>query len=36
MNTALHLKQNLVHCIALTFILLTWRIWWPPNNASNW
>jgi len=20
----------------LTFILLTWRIWWAPNNASEW
>jgi hypothetical protein len=20
----------------LTLILLTWRIWWAPNNASNW
>jgi len=20
----------------LTFILLTWRIWWAPNNASRW
>ena len=20
----------------LTFILLTWRIWWAPNNASKW
>jgi len=22
--------------IYLTFILLTWRIWWAPNNASKW
>jgi hypothetical protein len=22
--------------IALTLILLTWRIWWAPNNASRW
>jgi len=22
--------------IYLTFILLTWRIWWAPNNASRW
>jgi len=21
---------------ALTLILLTWRIWWAPNNASEW
>jgi len=20
----------------LTLILLTWRIWWAPNNASRW
>jgi hypothetical protein len=20
----------------LTFILLTWRKWWTPNNASKW
>jgi len=20
----------------LTLILLTWRIWWAPNNASGW
>jgi len=23
------------HCM-LTLILLTWRIWWAPNNASRW
>jgi len=22
--------------IILTLILLTWRIWWAPNNASRW
>jgi len=20
----------------LTLTLLTWRIWWAPNNTSNW
>jgi len=25
-----------VHVWDLTFILLTWRIWWVPNNASRW
>jgi len=25
-------KKNL----SLTLILLTWRIWWAPNNASKW
>jgi hypothetical protein len=23
-------------CVYLTLILLTWRIWWAPNNASKW
>jgi len=27
-------SQNLI-CY-LTLILLTWRIWWAPNNASRW
>jgi len=22
--------------VPLTLILLTWRIWWDPNNASRW
>jgi len=22
--------------VTLTLILLTWRIWWAPNNASRW
>ena len=22
--------------LSLTFILLTWRIWWAPNDASKW
>jgi len=22
--------------ISLTLNLLTWRIWWAPNNASRW
>jgi len=29
-----------IHCrnvwLHLTLILLTWRIWWDPNNASKW
>jgi len=24
------------HGIWITLILLTWRIWWAPNNASKW
>jgi hypothetical protein len=27
-------RQYVCHC--LTLILLTWRIWWAPNNASRW
>jgi len=27
-------KQFLLMTLAL--ILLTWRIWWAPNNASRW
>jgi len=23
-------------CMCLTLILLTWRIWWAPNNANKW
>jgi len=26
----------LVNVPELTLILLTWRIWWAPNNASKW
>jgi len=26
--------EFIVH--ALTLILLTWRIWWAPNNVSRW
>jgi hypothetical protein len=26
----------ILHNFALTLILLTWRIWWAPNNASKW
>ena len=24
------------HALILTLILLTWRIWWAPNNARKW
>ena len=27
---------TVVHIISLTLILLTWRIWWAPNDASRW
>jgi len=26
----------LINLFHLTLILLTWRIWWAPNNASKW
>jgi len=26
----------LQHSLFLTLILLTWRIWWAPNNATKW
>jgi hypothetical protein len=32
-------KQQIVrwkYIFILTLILLTWRIWWAPNNASKW
>jgi len=25
-----------MNTLVLTLILLTWRIWWAPNNASTW
>ena len=25
-----------VQLVSVTLILLTWRIWWAPNNASKW
>jgi hypothetical protein len=35
-----HLRSSRTVTIAefllLTLILLTWRIWWAPNNASKW
>jgi hypothetical protein len=27
---------DVVRLDLLTLILLTWRIWWSPNNASKW
>jgi hypothetical protein len=29
-------RQHLQVASKLTLILLTWRIWWTPNNASKW
>jgi hypothetical protein len=26
----------MLHILSLTLILLTWRIWWAPNNARKW
>ena len=32
-----HQNGTLLHiCGPLTLILLTWRKWWTPNNASKW
>ena len=31
------LPHSMTKCkMSLTLILLTWRIWWAPNNASKW
>jgi hypothetical protein len=30
------LGKKLYLSLLLTLILLTWRIWWAPNNASRW
>ena len=32
----LYSSPNLIRVIKLTLILLMWRIWWAPNNASKW
>jgi len=29
-------KHKILDSCLLTLILLTWRIWWAPNNASRW
>jgi hypothetical protein len=31
-----YLNPQKLHKCDLTLILLTWRIWWAPNNASKW
>jgi hypothetical protein len=31
-----HFTVVFLHLLFLTLILLTWRIWWAPNNASRW
>ena len=31
-----HMEITLTFISPLTLILLTWRIWWAPNNASKW
>jgi len=28
--------DELYEGLTLTIILLTWKIWWAPNNASKW
>jgi hypothetical protein len=35
-NYFLHVSWNDRKQIMLTLILLTWSIWWPPNNVSKW
>jgi len=39
-NTTIFIRQTLFligqHVSTLTLILLTWRIWWAPKNASKW
>jgi hypothetical protein len=40
MHGTMNLKYTDINSIqtsaVLTLILPTWRIWWPPNNASKW
>jgi len=37
-SVVVHSEQvhHIFDVVLLTLILLTWRIWWPPNNASRW
>jgi len=35
MKWELTFKIKVVDCFVLTLILLTWRKWWGPNNASK-
>jgi hypothetical protein len=35
-HTTLYSKCSISLVSSLTLILLTWRIWWAPNNASKW
>jgi len=41
LNSICHLlpllrAHHIFHVSGLTLNLLTWRIWWAPNNASRW
>ena len=38
LNWSLPFVPSITNCCprVLTLILLTWRIWWAPNNASKW
>jgi len=36
MPTTWYFHTSLIYEWGLTLILLTWRIWWAPNNASKW
>jgi len=36
-HTQIYMARNFLYiCTLLTLILLTWRMWWDPNNASKW
>jgi len=35
-QTASHILCACVALATLTLILLTWKIWWAPNNANKW
>jgi hypothetical protein len=35
-NVQCSVQYTLLLLFYLTLILLTWRIWWAPNNASKW
>jgi len=34
--SAEHIAFSGLYLTILTLILLTWRIWWVPNNARKW
>jgi len=34
--TKVYYSPTNAQVIVLTLILLTWKIWWAPNNANRW